>query len=153
MKLLSKQLKRHQLLKLLYYKIQNVELQGVSKIHCSFIEITAKLKIDEKQLHKIAYVLLEEKEIDNFSVGLEKGFYETPKGVCAFTERKYIKLFCKNIWNSVKNWITIFSLIIAILALYLKITSDNEQIRKENKLIQERLYKLEQSIININSKN
>jgi len=145
---MNKNLKRHKLLGILSEKYLSAKFkEPISNIEIEYSVLIDKLQISEKTLLKICHLPDTNKEII-ISDGL---FYITQQGIDAFIDKKYIRMFWLNIWNYAKNWITIMSLIVAAMALYIMISTKDKQDEEQLKKVQDRLYKLEQ--MQPNSKN
>lgn len=130
--------KRHKLLKLLSIHRNNVELGKAKQnaLGVSFEIIFKELNCNEDKLQIITSELYTSDEIGYHNAHNINGLFATDKGLSAFSNRKYIKIYWDNFFNTAKNivqvFIPVFSLIIAYVALTTK--SDNLQKQYEKEL-------------------
>jgi hypothetical protein len=100
--------------------------------------ICNKAKCSKEEYRMSIMELIDNKEVSPHNAYNVKGIYCTNKGLSAFTDKKYLKLYRKTIRDSIKDCvqivIPILSLIIAILTITVKISDNNN---KTNKIIQQ----------------
>jgi hypothetical protein len=125
--------KRHKLLELLSNQNINVQLEkpGFMALGVSYEEIYSKLNLTDFQLLKLTSELYENKEIGYHNAYDIEGLYAENKGISAFSNKKYLKLYRKGIIEYIKDIIQILipvlSVIIAFLALTIKIQNVNSE--------------------------
>jgi hypothetical protein len=145
---MNNNLKKHCLLKLLSEQSNKFDNKTSTEFSVSCDLIYNSLNINESELYYLISELTTTKEIDYFFWNDEekKGLFVTPEGVASYSKNKYRNLFYFNLKNNLKDFvqivIPIFSLIIAYLAIQLKITEVNnnnqkqiDTLRKEIKLL------------------
>ena len=151
---------RHFLLKKLSEKfIQNSENSSVNAdiIGLSYAEIDLLLKRNKKTRELVLSELEKSEEIVFYNLK-EKGCFIEPKnGISAFTEKKYLRRNEDIIINWLKNIVQIFipiaSLIIAYLALTLKINTFQKSNSKEVEKLEMKIKSLEKKTTEKERKN
>lgn len=151
---------RHYLLKKLSEKfIENRENPSdqADSVGLSYAEIDLLLKSNKKNRELVLSELEKCDEIVYYNLK-EKGCFIEPKnGLSALTEKKYLRKNEEIIINWTKNIVQIFipiaSLIIAYLALTLKINTFQKTNTKEIEQIEQKLIKLEKKINDKERKN
>jgi len=151
---------RHFLLKKLSEKfIDNNEnpSEQADVVGLSFSEIDSLLKNDKKIRELVLYELEKSEEIVFYNLK-EKGYFIEPtNGLSAFAEKKYLRKNDEIIISWLKNFVQIFipiaSLIIAYLALTLKINSFQKANSKEIKNMELKINELEKKVNVTNKKN
>jgi hypothetical protein len=129
-------IKRHKLLEILTEQNLNVQLDkpGFQILGISYDEIYKKLNITDFQLLELTSELYDNKEIGYHNAYEVEGLYAKNKGIAAYSNKKYLKLYKKSIVENVKDVIQIaipvLSVIVAIVALTIKIETVNNQNEK-----------------------
>lgn len=150
-------LKRHKLLKILGNKDISFQLrkEGVNSIGVSFEDIYKGLKCNEYELKKITSELYENEEIDYHDAYNIVGLYIKKKGLASYSNKKYISLYNNWIINSVKTLIQIIipilSLLIAFVAISLKIKNINTETNRRLIQAENKIESLEKRVNNLNS--
>jgi hypothetical protein len=145
---MNRNLKKHNLLKLLSEQSNKFDNKTSLEYSVSCDLIYSKLNIDKSNLYYLISELTSSKEIDYFFWNDEdkKGLFATPEGVSSYSKNKYKNIFYSNLKNNLKDFvqivIPILSLIIAYLAIQLKISEVNnynqkqiDTLRKEIKIL------------------
>ena len=148
---------RHFVLKKLSQKfIDNNENENnkADVVGLSFNEIDALLKVTKKKRELILSELDRCNEIVFYELE-QKGFFIEPKiGLSALSEKKYLRknedIIIKWLKNIVQIFIPIASLLIAYLALTIKINSNNNLNSKQMKIIEMKIKKIEKELIENN---
>lgn len=151
---------RHFLLKKLSEKfIDNSENPSdqADVVGLSYSEIDLLLKNNKKNRELVLSELEKSEEIVFYNLK-EKGCFIEPKnGLSAFADKKYLRKNNEIIINWLKNFVQIFipvaSLIIAYLALTLKINSFQKTNSKEIKNMELKINELEKKVNVTNKKN
>ena len=134
---MNNNLKKHSLLKLLSEQSNKFDNKTSTEFNVSCDLIYNSLNINESELYYLIYELTTTKEIDYFFWNDEekKVLFVTPEGVASYSKNKYRNLFYFNLKNNLKDFvqivISIFSLVIAYLAIQLKITEVNNNNQKQ----------------------
>jgi predicted membrane protein len=144
--------KRHKLLELLSKHRNNVELNKAKydALGISFSDLYAELNCNDDLLQIITAELYVSDEIGYHDAYNVIGLFAKDKGLSAFSNRKYIKLWWDNLFNISKNIVQIFipvlSLIIAYIALTTKSNQNRKQSEKELQEVKELLLKQQKDI-------
>lgn len=153
-------LTRHLLLKKLsekYIATRDTKRDGADIIGLRLEEIDEILGNRKKDRDLIVSELGNCKEIHAFNIQ-GKGFFITPsEGLSAFSEEKYLKKNNDIILRWLKNFVQIFiplvSLLIAVLALWLRINTTNETNRKEMERLELKMNGIEEKVNKIEKQN
>ncbi|MDK2773326.1 MAG: hypothetical protein KYX68_14065 [Flavobacterium sp.] len=126
--------KRHKLLELLSKHRNNVELNKAkyNALGVSFEEIYKELKCNDDELHVITSELYTSDEIGYHDAYNIIGLFAKDKGLSAFSNRKYIKLWWDNLFNISKNIVQIFIPILSLIIAYVALTTKSNQIQKKS---------------------
>ena len=126
--------KRHKLLELLSKHRNNVELNKAkyNALGVSFEEIYKELKCNDDELHVITSELYTSDEIGYHDAYNIIGLFAKDKGLSAFSNRKYIKLWWDNLFNISKNIVQIFIPILSLIIAYVALTSKSNQFQKKS---------------------
>ena len=144
--------KRHKLLEILSKHRKNVELNKskYNYLGVSFDDIYNELKCNDEELHLITSELYTSEEIGYHDAYNIVGLFAKDKGLSAFSNKKYIKLWWENLFNISKNivqiFIPVFSLIIAYVALTAKSNQLQKQSEKELQEVKELILKQQKDI-------
>lgn len=140
-------LKRHKLLEILAHQNLNVQLEKPSylTIGVSYEEICKDLDVTELELGFLTAELYDNKEIGYHDAYNVEGLFAENKEITAYSNKKYLKLSRKgkieNIKDIIQIVIPVLSVVVAILALTLRLESINSENEK-------RFQKIEQKINN-----
>lgn len=125
--------KRHKVLGLLSksrIQFDSGKIESDFKLGVSFEELQKELKCDLNTCELIYSTLYYEKEVEHTDTAVY-GLFSTQKGLTSYSEKKYLKENEKLIVNYLRNFvqivIPILSLIVAILALTLKLDNVKEE--------------------------
>lgn len=137
--------KRHKLLKILSIHRNKVELNkgDYNALGVSFKKIYCELKCTEDQLKVISSELYSEDEIGYHNAHNIVGVFAKRNGLTAFANRKYIRIYWKRAFDLAKNIIQIVIPILSLLIAFLALTIKVETLNKSNK---EKIDKLEMEI-------
>ncbi|WP_028123009.1 hypothetical protein [Epilithonimonas tenax] len=149
---------RHKVLKLLSVsKIQfnNGNRNSDFKFGVSYDNLQKELKYDADTCELVYAKLYQEGEVEHTNTAVF-GLQATQKGLSSYSEKKYLKENEKLIFDYLRNFvqiaIPIFSLIVAILAIQLKIETTNDKTNKKIDNLQKQLDKQNKIIYEINKK-
>ena len=135
-------LKRHKLLGILAKQRGDLKLKKADPmiLGVSTESILKDLNCNEDELELITSELHTQDEIKYFNAHGVVGFFARPNGVSAFSDKKYLRLNNSRIKSNLKDFvqiiIPILSLVIAVLAISLKINNLNSKTDKEIKAIE-----------------
>lgn len=154
-------LKRHKLLELLSKQRNNVELDKAeyNALGVSFEKIYKKLNCNEDELKLITSELYTADEIGYHDTYNIIGLFAKDKGLSAFANKKYSRIFWKRIADLTKNAvqiiIPILSLLIAFFALTIKIETLNSETEDKIDKIEKEIDSLKSQILknNLDLKN
>jgi hypothetical protein len=126
--------KRHKLLELLSKHRNNVELNKAkyNALGVSFEDIYNELKCNDDELHIITSELYTSEEIGYHDAYDIVGLFAKDKGLSAFSNRKYIKLWWDNLFNISKNIVQIFIPVFSLIIAYVALTSKSNQYQKKS---------------------
>lgn len=145
-------IKRHKLLELLSKHRNNVELNKAkhNALGVAFEDIFKELNCNEDELCIITSELYTSDEIGYHNAHSITGLFAKDKGLTAFSNKKYKKLWWDNLFNISKNivqiLIPIFSLIIAYVALTTKSNNLHKHYEKELQEVKLLLLKQQEDI-------
>lgn len=131
---MSKNYKRHQLLKLLADQHIKKEIGKANSLALGvpFEIIYKELKCNDYQLRELSAVLCENGEIGYQDAYGIKGLFAEEKGISAYSERKYIREHNKRLKDNIKDVVQIFIPTISLLIAYLAITTKVDNLANSN---------------------
>jgi len=129
--------KRHKVLQLLStsrIQFDSGRMESDFKLGVGFDDLQRELNCDLDTCELIYSTLYNEKEVEHTNTSVY-GLFATQKGLTSYSERKYVKENNKIITNYSRNFvqivIPILSLIVAILAISLKIDNANKDVNEK----------------------
>src|SRR5574343_1232649 len=126
--------KRHKLLELLSKHRNNVELNKAkyNAFGVTFEDIYKSLNCNDDELHIITSELYTSQEIGYHNAYDIIGLFAKEKGLSAFSNKKYLKLWWDNLFNISKNIVQIFIPILSLIIAYVALTTKSSNLQKQS---------------------
>jgi hypothetical protein len=150
---MSKNLKRHRLLKILaekYIKASQGHEQGLG---VSWEDLMSKLRWDMDELLDVSSTLFSEEEVAKHDAYGIEGIYAKTKGVSAYSSKKYKREHERIIFDRIKNWVQTVIPIVSLVITFTVILLSEFRLKNKNKQIDEltkRINKIEYELMKSN---